>query len=112
MQNTMSLIENNDFKRLYKKGKSAVMPALVLYIAKNCLSVNRLGITTSKKIGKAHERNRARRIIKEAYRSLELNVRCGFDIVIVARTRTIALKTGDVQRVMKGILSSFGVLIK
>jgi ribonuclease P protein component len=96
MQKTISLKLNSDFLRLYKRSRSYVNPSLVMYFSKNKLGMNRMGITTSKKIGNAVQRNRARRIIREAYRGIEPNVLTGYDFVFVARGRTVKLKTGDI----------------
>lgn len=106
MQNTISLTENRDFRRLYHRGRSMVHPCLVLYYARNRLGRNRIGITTSKKIGKAVARNRARRVIREAYRQLEPAAKTGWDLVFVARSRTSGCKTGDILRVMGGMFKS------
>lgn len=87
MNCTVSLKGNYAFRRLYSKGKSAAGPALVLYCRKNGLRENRLGLTVSTKIGKAVCRNRIRRRFREIYRLHESELRTGWDIVIVARTR-------------------------
>ena len=57
---------NSDFARAYKKGRSFVHPYVVLYVNKNRVGHTRVGITASKKIGGAVQRNRARRIIRSA----------------------------------------------
>ena len=112
MQKTIPITENHDFLRLYKKGRSFVDPSLVLYYSRNRLKVNRLGITTSKKIGKACKRNRARRIIREAYRLAESRTLTGYDFVFVARGRTVSLKTGDLSAVISRMFTRAGVLAK
>ncbi len=89
-----------------------VHPCLVLYYARNRLGINRLGITTSKKIGKAVARNRARRLIREAYRTFEPVAKTGWDFVFVARSRTTSCKMGDVCRVMGGMLRSASLMRK
>ncbi len=51
---------------------------------------NRLGITTSVKLGHAVVRNRARRRLREVYRLNSPRLRQGYDIILVARGRTAA----------------------
>lgn len=100
MAKIITLVRNNDFRRLYRLG-SEVSSALVTYRCKNRRDYNRIGITTSKKIGKAHDRNRARRVIREAYRLLEPRLKRGYDLVFVARTRTCNCSMQEVLRLME-----------
>jgi ribonuclease P protein component len=112
MQKTTPLTLNRDFLRLYKRGRSLVSGAVVVYYSKNRLGRNRIGITTSKKIGSAVRRNRARRIIREAYRLMEPQTANGYDFVFVARGRTPYLGTGDVLAALRRLLAGTGVLVK
>lgn len=68
-----------------------------------------MGITTSKKIGKAVERNRARRIIRAAFRDNLPYLKNGYDFVFVARSRTKYLKSTDISAIMSKQLSKAGV---
>lgn len=88
MKFTDSLKNNYEFRRLYAKGESARSPWMVLYCRRNRVQKNRLGITVSTKIGKAVVRNRIRRRLREIYRLQEEKVQPGYDIVLVARTRS------------------------
>lgn len=96
MRSFVSLNKNRDFIRAYRKGRSAVTPCIALYSTKNRRQINRVGITASKKIGQAVQRNRAKRVIREAYMLLKPQLKTGFDLVIVARTRTSFCKMQDV----------------
>lgn len=87
MKKTVSITQNHEFRSLYYKGGSKASGLLVVYYKKNKYGRNRLGITVSKKVGNAVTRNRVRRLIKENYRLLEMQMADGYDIVIVARTR-------------------------
>ena len=69
-----------------------------------------MGITTSKKIGNAVERNRARRVIRAAYRSIEDKVSENYDFVFVARSKTIFTKSGDLAIIMLSHLKKAGVI--
>ncbi len=104
------LNENKDFRRLYGRGKSKVHPALVTYVMKNRAGFCRVGITTSKKIGNAVERNRARRVIREAYRTLAPSITGHYDIVFVARTRTHHIKSTALTTVMAAQLTELGLI--
>ncbi len=87
MKFTTSLKKNNDFRRVYRKGTSAVRPCLVVYARRTRGPSNRLGIVVSAKVGKAHVRNRVRRRLREIYRLHENGIRSGYDLVVVARIR-------------------------
>ena len=88
MKYSTSLKLNHIFRRLYHTSGFAD-GLLVLYARKNRTDGNRVGITVSKKLGKAHVRNRARRRIREVYRLNEGQFQPGWDIVIVARSRAV-----------------------
>lgn len=87
MRFSVSLKENHVFRRLYTKGESCANRYLVLYCRKNALGKNRIGLTVSKKLGHAVVRNRIRRRLREVYRLHENDFVCGYDIVVVARSR-------------------------
>ena len=88
MKFSSSLKLNHIFQRLYHTNGQA-NGYLVLYARKNRLDHNRVGITVSKKLGKAHIRNRVRRRFREVYRLNEEAFLPGWYIVIVARSRAI-----------------------
>ncbi len=98
MRFTSSLKSNRDFRRVYHKGTSAVRPCLVVYARRTGASGNRLGITVTAKVGKAHTRNRVRRRLREIYRLHEQTIRPGYDLVVVARTRAAAAEYARLER--------------
>ncbi|MCR5664774.1 MAG: ribonuclease P protein component [Oscillospiraceae bacterium] len=89
MNKRFTLKKNSDFRRLYAKGKSAATPWLILYARKNRLGVNRLGYTVSTRLGGAVTRNRVRRRLREIARLNAPSLRQGYDLVIVARGRSV-----------------------
>ena len=94
------LNQNKDFRSLYYRGRSKVSPYLVVYVRKNKLGLNRIGITSGKKLGGAVQRNRCRRLIREAYRLLSPQIQGHWDIVFVARTRTVHASMQQVKHAM------------
>ncbi len=104
-----TLCENKEFRTLYYRGKSQVHPALVTYVRKNKLGYPRVGITTGKKLGGAVQRSRCRRVIREAFRPLFPQVG-GYDIVFVARVRTLEYKSTQLHTVMAKQLRQMDVI--
>ena len=88
MKYSSSLKLNHIFRRLYHT-KGVADGYLVLYARKNRTEGNRVGITVSKKLGKAHIHNRIRRRIREVYRLNEEKFQPGWDIVVVARSKSV-----------------------
>ena len=88
MEFSSALKLNHIFRRLYGSAGHA-NSFLVFYARKNHTGRNRVGITVSKKLGKAHIRNRTRRRIREVYRLNEEKFQPGWDIVVVARTKAV-----------------------
>ena len=88
MKYSTSLKLNHIFRRLYHTSGVAD-GLLVLYARKNRTDGNRVGVTVSKKLGKAHVRNRTRRRIREVYRLNEEKFQPGGYIVVVARSKAV-----------------------
>ena len=80
-----SLKKNKDFQVVYRKGKSYANKYLVMYILKNDMEINRVGISVSKKVGNSVVRHRMTRLIRESYRLQESMFQRGLDIVVVCR---------------------------
>lgn len=112
MLNYVSLNQNKDFLRLYYRGKSVAKPSIVVYAMKNRAGVCRVGMTASKKIGNAVQRNRSRRIIRAAYQSVFKNeaVTGSWDLVLVARTKTRYMKSTAVEKELTQCLKQLGVI--
>lgn len=111
MTGFLTLKRNGDFRRVYARGKSAVSPAVVVYYLRNRAGNTRIGITTSKKIGNAIERNRSRRVIKEGLRAVMPKIKTGYDFVLVARNKTKFLKSTDISSALMSLLSAEGLIL-
>ena len=89
MSKVISLKQNYEFRRLYKKGNSCVKPSVVVYSGKGVGQAVRLGITVSKKLGGAVCRNRAKRRIRALFSSYINDIKPGTDICVVARHKVL-----------------------
>lgn len=112
MQKSITLNQNKDFLRLYYRGKSCVKPALVVYSMKNRVGICRLGITTSKKIGNAVQRNRSRRVIRAAYQNVmkSYEIQGSYDFVCVARVKTKFMKSTQIEKDLVFCLKKLGAI--
>ena len=109
MKFSSSLKLNHVFRRLYHS-KGVADGLLVLYARKNRTEGNRVGITVSKKLGKANVRNRIRRRLREVYRLNEDRFLPGWDIVVVARTKAIHVPFADLTRGYLSLAEKAGIL--
>lgn len=106
MKFSESLKKNKDFQVVYRKGKSYANKYLVMYVMKNELERNRIGISASKKVGNSVVRHRLTRLIRESYRLLEEHFQFGYDIIIVVRVSAKEITFAD----MKSALIHLGKL--
>ena len=109
MKFSSALKLNHIFRRLYATSGHA-NGYLVLYARKNRTGCNRVGITVSKKLGKAHVRNRVRRRFREVYRLNEEKFQPGWDIVVVARSRCIGASFQKLTQAYLSLAEKAGIL--
>ena len=79
------LTRSTDFQRVRRLGRSYAHPLLVLITYPNEQGGCRIGIAAGKAVGGAVQRNRAKRLIRASVQTLLLNVKPGWDVVILAR---------------------------
>ena len=110
MRFSSALKLNHIFRRLYRS-KGVADGYLVLYTRRNQTGLNRVGITVSKKLGKAHIRNRTRRRIREVYRLNEEKFQPGWDIVVVARAKALDAPFRDLTAAYLSLAKKAGILL-
>lgn len=120
----ISLTENHLFSKAYRSPQKALTRTVAVYVMKDRLekklkkenplkeSLNRVGISASKKVGGAVERNRAKRVVREAYRrtELECGIKKGYIIVIAAREKATVVKMQQVMKDLRYALARLDML--
>lgn len=109
MKFSTSLKLNHVFRRLYSSSGFA-NAYLVLYARRNRAGINRVGITTGKKLGHAVVRNRTRRRLREIYRLNEEAFLPGYDIVVVARGRAVEAPFDKLTKAYLELAQKAGIL--
>jgi ribonuclease P protein component len=103
------LSRSTEFERVYRQGRSTANRHLVLYSFPNATTDRpRLGLAVSRKVGGAVERNRVKRLLREAFARAEAGLPPGHDVVVVARPAV-----GDLieREGLAGVSASFTELI-
>jgi ribonuclease P protein component len=109
MKHTVSIKENREFLRLYRKGKFYATPYLVVYFRRAAPGGNKLGITVGTKLGKAVVRNKIKRRLREIYRLREDRVKTGIHLVIVARTKGAEASYQTLEKAFDTALRKLGL---
>lgn len=121
-----AISENHLYRKAYSGGSRAVSKTVAVYVLKDKKAlaykkanpekkaINRVGISVSKKIGGAVERNRAKRVIREAYRQLKtgIGIKTGYLVVIAARESATTEKMQGVLRDLQYCLRKTGMFIE
>ena len=107
--------KNEDFRLVYKSGKSYANRYLVLYVLKKEQDQCRIGVSVSKKIGNSVVRHRIKRLVKEVYRLHEKMIYIsadsgsaagGADLVVVGRRAANGAGYHEMETALIGLLSS------
>ena len=90
---------SRDFARVRQAGRRLAHGSLIAnWMALSSNATSRLGVVTSRKVGAAVERSRARRLLRESFRRHQLDLAVPVDIVLVARPSIAGKTFAEVER--------------
>ncbi len=87
-----------EFKKVYKEAKIYYDKYLIAHISKRKDDQLKVGFVMSKKIAKAHNRNRIKRLLKEAFRLNQKKIKKNLNIIMIGRKIALNVKMQDIQK--------------
>lgn len=104
MQRKFRLTRSIDFKRVRRTGKSYAHPLVVLVVHTSEAPRVRVGVTAGRSVGGAIQRNRSKRLLREAMRPLLPTLSPGWDLVLIARPALLLASFPEIRQALTELL--------
>ncbi len=111
MQRKFRLARSEDFKRVRRSGKSYAHPLVVLIVQTHDQPRLKVGVTAGRTVGTAVYRNRAKRLLREAMRTLIPNIAPGLDLILIARPGLVSASLEETRQALLNLLQRAQILI-
>ena len=119
-----AVTDNYLYKKAYRSGSRKSSRTVTVYVMRDKsagylrkkhplkIKINRIGISASKKVGGAVQRNRAKRVIREAYRLIDktVGVKTGYIVIIVPKPECTVCSMKDCLKDLRYCLRSLEML--
>jgi len=113
VQRRFRLTRSEDFKRVRRYGKSYAHPLVVLIALKSEKSDQmhvRVGVTAGRTVGTAVTRNRAKRLLREAMRTMIPTLASDMDLILIARAGLASASLQDTRKAVRNLLQRAKIL--
>jgi len=110
VQRKFRLTRSEDFKRVRRDGKSYAHPLVVLIVQTHDQPRLKIGVAAGRTVGTAVYRNRAKRLLREAMRTLIPSIASGLDLILIARPGLVSATLEDTHRALLNLLQRAQIL--
>jgi len=104
VQRKFRLTRSEDFKRVRRSGKSYAHPLVVLIVQTHDQPRVKVGVAAGRTVGTAVYRNRAKRLLREAMRTLLPNITPGLDLILIARPGLVTATLEETRQALLTLL--------
>jgi ribonuclease P protein component len=104
------LTRSTDLKRVRRYGKSFAHPLVVLVVLPSEETRLRFGFIAGRSTGRAVQRNRAKRLMREAVRSAQDQIQPGWDMVWIARRPMVDATYWEISEAVLELLERAGLV--
>jgi ribonuclease P protein component len=110
VQRKFRLTRSEDFKRVRRSGKSYAHPLVVLIVQTHEQPRVKIGVAAGRTVGTAVHRNRAKRLLREAMRSLIPSISSNLDLVLIARPGLVTATLEDTRHALLTLMKRAKIL--
>ena len=111
MQRKFRLTRSEDFKRVRRSGKSYAHPLVVLIVQAHEQPRVKVGVAAGRTVGTAVDRNRSKRLLREAMRPLLPGIASNLDLVLIARPGLVTATLEETRQALLNLLGRAKILI-
>jgi ribonuclease P protein component len=111
VQRSFRLTRSEDFKRVRRSGKSYAHPLVVLIVQTHEQPRLKIGVAAGRTVGTAVDRNRAKRLLREAMRTLIPQVASNLDLILIARPALVTATLEETRQALKNLLQRAQIFI-
>jgi ribonuclease P protein component len=111
VQRKFRLTRSEDFKRVRRSGKSYAHPLVVLIVQAHEQPRLKVGVAAGRTVGTAVHRNRAKRLLREAMRSLLPRIATSLDLILIARPGLVTASLEETRQALLNLLQRAKILI-
>jgi len=104
VQRKFRLTRSEDFKRVRRSGRSYAHPLVILIVEKNEHGLLRVGVAAGRTVGTAVRRNRAKRLLREAMRTLLPGLGSSADVILIARSGLTSATLDETRQALLNLL--------